>query len=310
MKYFSFISQLAGRGLDQLDAALTKVPVPDAMRKVQAVLHTANTRWPYLLDHLAILLLLLSAVYLRIDSLWHWYAHSNIYFFNQLPLILNVDGYYFLDLARSLVEGELAAVNNDRMVPVGVENSQPVPLLAYLTAWIHTISGAPLLWIAVVLPAVVGALLVVPTYLMGREVGGRWLGIVAAAIAALSPHYLQRTAAGWFDTDCLVVTIPMFLAWLSMRFGNTENMHRWWYMLAAAILTLVFLWWWDFGSAPVLMAFVLPASFAMLFAKSLRGQRLVFLAVIIAVAGAIVAIKPVLRRLNITGITDTAIGHG
>jgi len=49
-------------------------------------------------------------------------------------------------------------------------------------------------------PAVLGTLVAVPTYLLGRHVGGRTAGVVAVTVLALTPGgFLQRTMVGFAD---------------------------------------------------------------------------------------------------------------
>src|SRR5690606_32030732 len=64
------------------------------------------------------------ALSLRLDNLVRWQELPHAYFVDDAPMLLNVDGYYYLDLARDLAEGNYKPVDLDRVVPDG----RPRPL--------------------------------------------------------------------------------------------------------------------------------------------------------------------------------------
>lgn len=213
------------------------------------------------------------ALILRLDNLVRWQELPHAYFADDAPMLLNVDGYYYLDLARDLAEGSYKPVDLDRVVPDGRPRPLPPPLLPVLAASVQKLSGASFEWVGVVLPAVVGAFIVLPVFALGYRLGGGVMALVAALAAAASPHYLQRTTLGWFDTDGLVVVLPLAIAWALMRFAETGGAHRWRYLAAAVVLEMVMLWWWDFGLGPSLAAFVLPFAVAVFLYPNDRMTR-------------------------------------
>ena len=74
------------------------------------------------------------------------------------------------------------------------------PLLSLLTAAISSVTGIPLLRIAVFLPPLLGILLVLPVFFLGRHLGGTVCGLLSALFAATSGYYLYRSSLGFFDT--------------------------------------------------------------------------------------------------------------
>jgi len=53
----------------------------------------------------------------------------------------------------------------------------------------------------VVFPAIMGALTCLALYFLGKDIGGKKLGMFAALLLALSPSYIQRTSIGFFDDE-------------------------------------------------------------------------------------------------------------
>ena len=76
-------------------------------------------------------------------------------------------------------------------------------------------------------PAVVGALIPIPVYFMGRELGGRGVGFIAAALIAILPgQFLVRTLLGYTDhhaAEILYSTLTMLFLILALRESARKN---------------------------------------------------------------------------------------
>lgn len=222
--------------------------------------------------------ILAGGFYLRIDNLAVWRANPDRFFFNESPLLLNVDGYYYLDLARDLLEENYQRLDLNRAVPDGAENPWPPPLLSVLTALVAKVSGWQLEWIGIVMPTILGLLLAFPVFALGRYLGGPAMGLAAAFIAVTFRYYLARSSLGWFDTDMLNGFFITSSAYLFLRFGTETSTRRYWYFLAGLIVYLLSLWWWNFAHAVVTLATLVPLAVALLFYyRPPRRQTLVFL---------------------------------
>lgn len=83
----------------------------------------------------------------------------------------------------------------------------------------HTVDTVGAFW-----PAILGALLIIPVYYIGREIGGRGCGITAALLAAILPgQFFQRTTLGFTDhhsSEMLLSTTSMLLFILALRSGR------------------------------------------------------------------------------------------
>ena len=257
---------------------------------INSIIDTSKSN--QLITWLLLLLVFFIALFLRIDNFGYWTENPERFFHGDTPNILNVDGYYYLDLARDLVNRTYALVDQDRTIPYGKPRPSPAPLLSIITSKIHLISGIKLEWIALWLSSLLGSFIVIPLFLVGLQLGGRVMAFCTSIVGALSPHFLQRSTFGWFDTDSLVVILPLMIAWAAMMFSTTRSQRRWYYLASAFAFELIFLWWWDFGSAPVLAAFLIPIAVAIVFYTQDNKERNGILAITALFTTFIAIFKP------------------
>ena len=101
------------------------------------------------------------------------------------------------------------------------------PFFAWLIAGIVRLvsSGAPSLQaietVAAYMPAVLGALTLIPAYFIGRELFNRWAGLLAAALVAILPgEFLHRSLLGFTDhhvAEVLFSTVSLLFFILAIR---------------------------------------------------------------------------------------------
>jgi 4-amino-4-deoxy-L-arabinose transferase-like glycosyltransferase len=85
----------------------------------------------------------------------------------------------------------------------------------YLLAGLFLITG-PSLYSPRAVVALLGALTVVPAYLLGRSLGGRWVGAITAVLLALSPaHVVVNSHIGW--SNCITPLFTTVGLWLTQR---------------------------------------------------------------------------------------------
>lgn len=75
--------------------------------------------------------------------------------------------------------------------------------------------------IGVYFPAILGALTVIPVYFIGRELAGRWAGLIAAGLLAVLPgEFMGRSVLGFTDlhiAETLLTTVTMLFLILAVR---------------------------------------------------------------------------------------------
>jgi 4-amino-4-deoxy-L-arabinose transferase-like glycosyltransferase len=108
---------------------------------------------------------------------------------------------------------------NGQALPLADQAPYLGPLFIYLLVGVYKLFG-PSLETTQAVPRLLGGLTVLPTYLLGRELGGRVAGLVAAALLVTSPaHTVITSHVAWVHslTPLLAVTTLWLLARASRR---------------------------------------------------------------------------------------------
>lgn len=145
-------------------------------------------------------------------------------------IINNNDGFYFAEGARDILAGFHQP--ND-LSPVDYP-------LSKLTAFLAKIFHIDLNTLIFYLPGVLGSLLVVPLILLGYELGSVFLGFLAALLAPIVWSYYHRTMYGYYDTDMLVIVLPLFAIWGVVRALIRKSFLSYW--VAPLFLIVAIVW--------------------------------------------------------------------
>jgi len=223
---------------------------------------TPYRRW---IEALALFLILVVGLLVRIEDVRDWNAHPELALYKGEPLLTTFDGYFYLTLAKDLAEGTYTPIDNNRDVPRGMSRRFPPPLISVTAAGLARITPFSLNWIGAVLPALLGLLLALPLYALGRFYGGPAMGLTAALMGLLSHYYVYRSSLGWFDTDCMNVTWATGAAYCFLRFGVEAGRKRYLYFISGIAIFLLFLWWWDSTPQVVTVVSMLPLVVALVF---------------------------------------------
>jgi dolichyl-diphosphooligosaccharide--protein glycosyltransferase len=138
------------------------------------------------------------------------------------------DPYYQFSLTRYMVQNGLLSPywptpwrTYQQWYPGGEDMSSSLPALPMTAAALYDIisflgANIDLMTFTSFFPAIIGALCSLIVYFVGKDMGGKPLGLLAALFLALSPAWLQRSSLGFFDTEvpgvlALVLFILMFL---------------------------------------------------------------------------------------------------
>ncbi len=96
-------------------------------------------------------------------------------------------------------------------------NTYP-PLMWYITAFVYKLfaAGATLKTIAAFVGAILGAMIVIPAFLLGRELSNKYGGLMAALLVGTAPQILVRTFGSSFDNDQIVLFFILLTTYLGI----------------------------------------------------------------------------------------------
>lgn len=184
-----------------------------------------------LLDILFIVIAMSIALYLKYSfASYTEYMHQ--YFFNKQRILTTNDAYHYATATRDLINGHLG---NDAFFPLA---SLELPSL--LSAAIYYIIPVSISSLIFYMPIFVSILLVIPVYLLTKEICNRYVAVFTALLATLAQGYINRTIGGYYDTDMLVLTLPMFGIYFLFRILKHNNIKD---VIFAAIFFMISLSW-------------------------------------------------------------------
>jgi dolichyl-diphosphooligosaccharide--protein glycosyltransferase len=121
------------------------------------------------------------------------------------------DPYYQLSITRHMVDFGILSpytdgwVNMMKWFPDGLDMSTSLPALPATGAVLYGIASIfghiDLMTFLAILPAFIAALSCLIMYFVGKDMGGRTVGLFSALFLALAPSYLQRSSLGFYDTE-------------------------------------------------------------------------------------------------------------
>ena len=198
------------------------------------------------LKYFILLVLVSFAFSIAIRTYWvsSFSGVENFQWNNEL-MINTTDGYYFAEGARDILKG---IVENSDGSPTKNPLSQLTALLVkYLPFSFETV----ILWMS----AVLSSLIVIPIMLIGRALGKNYMGFVASLLGGIAWSYYNRTMAGYYDTDMLIMVFACFVLW-SLVFNLTYRRNR--YLLLIPFFIITYLYWYGQSySLSMAMIFIL-----------------------------------------------------
>ncbi len=238
----------------------------------------------YILIELLIFIAIIGiGLMVRLEDFQDWKAHPNRALYKGEPLLTTFDGYYYLSLARDLVAGTYSPIDQRRAVPESPARPDPPPLLSVIAATVARATNISLNWIGAFMPAVLGVLLAVPLYALGRFYGGPVMGLVAALFGLLSHYYVYRSSLGWFDTDCMNVTWATGAVYCFLRFGLDKSRKRYAYFGGGVVVSALFVWWWNTASDIAAIISLVPLAVSLVFFyRPSRREGIIFTGIIAA----------------------------
>ena len=200
-------------------------------------------------------------------------------------LLNEFDPYYQFSITKHMVENGLLSpywpthwINTMKWYPDGLDMSTSLPALPMTAAvlfQIVTLFGAKvdLMTFTAILPAVIAVVSCLVLYFVGKDMGGKAVGLFAALFLALAPSFLQRSSLGFFDTEVPGVLGLVLFIFLFLRSVDSNRSLRasLLYSLGAGAALAYFISGW--GAAYYLIALSVLFVFVMVLLKR-YSQRL------------------------------------
>ncbi|MCW4006932.1 MAG: hypothetical protein NWF04_10145 [Candidatus Bathyarchaeota archaeon] len=195
------------------------------------------------------------------------------------------DPYYQYSLTNHMVNDGLLSpyypepwVNYQQMHPFGLDMSRSLPSLPMTAAVLYSVvSGlgvnVDLMSFCALLAPILGALAVFILYFVGKDMGGKTVGLLSALVLALSPSVIQRSSLGFFDTETVgIVSLLLFIFFFLRAIEHKRSLRSMMlYSVGAALALAYFAAGW--GAAYFLIDLVALFVFMMLLLKR-YSQRL------------------------------------
>lgn len=119
-------------------------------------------------------------------------------------------------------------VDTQRWAPTGINMAMSLPGLPITAAFLYDIVAAlginiDVMTFCAILPAILGTISVLLIYFLGKDFGGKPVGLFASLFLALSPSFVQRTSLGFFDDETLGIVSLLLFALFFLRAIEDER---------------------------------------------------------------------------------------
>lgn len=110
-------------------------------------------------------------------------------------------------------------------VNIGAKAFPGLPLTAATLYNILSALGVPisLYHFCILFPVIFGALACVMAFFLGKDLGGKTVGLLSAFFLALTPSHISRTSAGFFDDETVGIGAILLFAFLFLRALDQER---------------------------------------------------------------------------------------
>ncbi len=139
------------------------------------------------------------------------------------------DPYYQFSLTSHMVNNGLLSpywptqwINYQQFYPAGLNMAISYPSLPATTAVLYTVVttlgvNIDLMSFCSIMAPLLGTLAVFLIYFVGKDMGGKTVGLLSALVLALSPSVIQRSSLGFFDTETTGIVALVLFIFLFLR---------------------------------------------------------------------------------------------
>ena len=231
-------------------------------------------------------------------------------------LLNEFDPYYQFSITQYMVNHGLLSpfwpthwINNQLWYPFGLDMSTALPSIPITGAVIYDVitalgANVNLMTLCAMIPPIIGVLSVLVMYFLGKDIGGRTVGLLSALFLALEPSIITRTSLGFFDTQVpgtigLILFVFLFLRSIDNNRSLRASIS---YSLGAAATLAYFIAGW--GGAYYMIDMTVLFVFVVVLLKRYSQRLLLSYSITFGLALYIAAIVP---YLGLTYLTSGAV---
>ncbi|WP_291952554.1 STT3 domain-containing protein [Campylobacter sp.] len=196
-----------------------------------------------------------------------WASEFYEFFFNDQLMITTNDGYAFAEGARDMIAGF------HQLNDLSYFDSS----LSTLTYWLYKILPFNLESIMVYMSTFFASLIVIPIILIAREYKLTTYGFIAALLASIANSYYNRTMSGYYDTDMLVLVLPMLILFSFIRLTINKDVFT---LLLSPFFIMIYLWWYPSSYS---LNFAMIGLFTLYTLIFHRKEKIFYLAIIVMI---------------------------
>jgi len=100
-------------------------------------------------------------------------------------------------------------------------NLAPAPILS--SDLYHPLTADPIFNFCIIFPVIMATLTVLVVYFLGRDIGGKEVGLFSAFFLALSSSYISRTSLGFFDDETVGIFGILLFIFFFLRSIDSER---------------------------------------------------------------------------------------
>lgn len=181
-----------------------------------------------------------------------WAGNFAEFFYNGELMINTNDGYAFAEGARDMLAGF----------------HQPNDLsyfgssLSTLTFWIVKFLSIKIETAMIYMSVFFGSLVVIPIILIANEYKMPKVGFMAALLGSVANSYYNRTMAGYYDTDMLIITFGVFVIWGIIRVAQNKHATA---LIIAPLTILCYMWWYSSAFSLISASIILFGIYTLIF---------------------------------------------
>jgi len=185
------------------------------------------------------------------------------------------DPYYQFSVTQYMVNHGLLSpfwpthwINNQLWYPYGLNMATALPSIPITGAAVYDViralgANVNLMTLCAMIPPAVGVISVFVMYLLGKDIGGRAVGLLSALFLALAPSIIERTSLGFYDTQVPgTIGLILFIFFFLRSIDNNRSLRASiLYSIGAGVTLAYFIAGWGGAyymiDASVLFVFVL-----------------------------------------------------